>query len=38
VLAAAEGDLTRPREAEMAADVAALGMVPLFDGAATETI
>jgi aryl-alcohol dehydrogenase-like predicted oxidoreductase len=38
VLDAAEGDLTRPPEAEMQADVHALAMEPLFDGAATERI
>ena len=34
--AAADGDLTRPDGAEMAADVDALGIVPLFDGDALE--
>jgi aryl-alcohol dehydrogenase-like predicted oxidoreductase len=38
VLDAAEGDLTRPSEAEMHVDVDALAMEPLFDGAATERI
>jgi aryl-alcohol dehydrogenase-like predicted oxidoreductase len=38
VLDAAEGDLTRPSEAEMRVDVDALAMEPLFDGAATERI
>ena len=38
VLAAAEGDLTRPADVEMAADVDALDMAPLFDGAAAERI
>jgi aryl-alcohol dehydrogenase-like predicted oxidoreductase len=38
VLAAAEGDLTRPDDAEMAADVEALDMAPLFDGTTAERI
>jgi hypothetical protein len=38
VLDAAEGDLTRPADAEMAADVAALDMAPLFDGSELERI
>ncbi|HEX5947181.1 MAG TPA: aldo/keto reductase [Acidimicrobiales bacterium] len=38
VLAAAEGDLTRPADGEMAADVDALDMAPLFDGATAERI
>jgi aryl-alcohol dehydrogenase-like predicted oxidoreductase len=38
VLAAAEGDLTRPADAEMAADVGDLDMAPLFDGGAIERI
>ena len=38
VLAAAEGDLTRPEDAAMAADVDALAMAPLFDGGAIERI
>lgn len=38
VLAAAEGDLTRPTDSEMAADIDDLDMVPLFDGAAAERI
>ena len=38
VLAAAEGDLTRPDDAAMAADVADLDMAPLFDGGAIERI
>ena len=38
VLAAAEGDLTRPSDDEMAADVDALDMAPLFDGATAERI
>ena len=38
VLAAAEGDLTRPSDAEMAADVEAFDMAPLFDGEALERI
>jgi aryl-alcohol dehydrogenase-like predicted oxidoreductase len=38
VLDAAEGELTRPTEAEMQADVDALAMEPLFDGAASERI
>jgi len=38
VLAAAEGDLTRPTDAEMAADVDELDMAPLFDGAEIERI
>jgi aryl-alcohol dehydrogenase-like predicted oxidoreductase len=38
VLDAAEGDLTRPTDAEMQADVDALAMEPLFDGGAIERI
>ena len=38
VLDAAEGDLTRPSDAEMQADVDALDMEPLFDGGAMERI
>jgi aryl-alcohol dehydrogenase-like predicted oxidoreductase len=38
VLAAAEGDLSRPDDEAMAADVAAQGMAPLFDGEALERI
>ncbi|HET6952517.1 MAG TPA: aldo/keto reductase [Acidimicrobiales bacterium] len=38
VLEVAEGDLTPPPDAEMAADVAALEMAPLFDGGALERI
>jgi hypothetical protein len=38
VLAAAEGDLTRPDAAAMAADVDDLDMAPLFDGGAIERI
>jgi aryl-alcohol dehydrogenase-like predicted oxidoreductase len=38
ILDAAEGDLTRPPDVEMHADVDALAMEPLFDGAATERI
>jgi aryl-alcohol dehydrogenase-like predicted oxidoreductase len=38
VLAAAEGDLSRPGDEAMAADVAAQGMTPLFDGEALERI
>ena len=38
ILVAAEGDLTRPLDAEMQADVDALGMEPLFDGGAIERI
>lgn len=38
VLDAAEGDLTRPTDAELAADVAEQGMTPLFDGADLERI
>ncbi len=38
VLAAAEGDLTRPADNEMAADVDDLDMAPLFDGGAVERI
>ena len=36
VLAAAEGDLTRPADAEMAADVDDLDIPPLFDGGVVE--
>jgi len=38
VLDAAEGDLSRPSDAEMQADVDALDMEPLFDGGAIERI
>jgi aryl-alcohol dehydrogenase-like predicted oxidoreductase len=38
VLAAAEGDLTRPDDAVMAADVVDYDMAPLFDGGAIERI
>jgi aryl-alcohol dehydrogenase-like predicted oxidoreductase len=38
ILDAAEGDLTRPTDAEMQADVDALAMEPLFDGGAIERI
>jgi aryl-alcohol dehydrogenase-like predicted oxidoreductase len=38
ILDAAEGDLTRPTDAEMQADVDALDMEPLFDGGAIERI
>jgi aryl-alcohol dehydrogenase-like predicted oxidoreductase len=38
VLDAAEGDLTRPADAEMAADVDDLDMAPLFDGGVVERI
>jgi aryl-alcohol dehydrogenase-like predicted oxidoreductase len=38
VLEVAEGDLTRPTETEMAADVDDLAMAPLFDGGAIERI
>jgi aryl-alcohol dehydrogenase-like predicted oxidoreductase len=38
VLAAAEGDLTRPDDAAMAGDVVDLDMAPLFDGGAIERI
>jgi aryl-alcohol dehydrogenase-like predicted oxidoreductase len=38
VLEAAEGDLTGPDDAAMAADVDALDMAPLFDGGAIERI
>jgi aryl-alcohol dehydrogenase-like predicted oxidoreductase len=38
VLDAAEGDLIRPSDAEMQADVDALDMEPLFDGGAIERI
>ncbi len=38
VLEVAEGDLTRPTDAEMAADVDDLAMAPLFDGGAIERI
>lgn len=37
-LEAAVGDLTRPSDGEMAADVAAEGITPLFDGADLERI
>lgn len=37
-LAAAEGDLSRPTDSEMAADVAAQEITPLFDGEALERI
>jgi len=36
VLAAAQGDQVAPSEAELEADADALGMMPLFDGAALE--
>lgn len=38
VLDAAAGDLSRPTDAELAADVEAEGIAPLFDGAALERI
>jgi aryl-alcohol dehydrogenase-like predicted oxidoreductase len=38
VFAAAEGDLTRPSDAEMAADVESQAMAPLFDGSELERI
>jgi hypothetical protein len=38
ILDAAEGDLTRPTDAEMQADVDAFAMEPLFDGGAIERI
>jgi aryl-alcohol dehydrogenase-like predicted oxidoreductase len=38
VLAAAEGDLNRPADAEMATDADNLDMAPLFDGGAIERI
>ena len=38
VLDIAEGDLTRPSDAEMQADVDAQDMAPLFDGGAIERI
>jgi hypothetical protein len=38
VLEAAGGDLTRPSDAEMATDMEALGMAPLFDGSEFERI
>jgi aryl-alcohol dehydrogenase-like predicted oxidoreductase len=38
ILDAAEGDLARPQDAEMAADVADLDMAPLFDGSELERI
>jgi aryl-alcohol dehydrogenase-like predicted oxidoreductase len=38
VFAAAEGDLTRPPDAEMAADVESQAMAPLFDGSELERI
>jgi aryl-alcohol dehydrogenase-like predicted oxidoreductase len=38
ILDAAEGELTRPTDAEMQADVDALAMEPLFDGGAIERI
>ena len=38
VLEAAAGDLARPTEAELAADVEAEAITPLFDGAALERI
>lgn len=38
VLAAAEGDLSQPTDSEMAADEAAHGITPLFDGEALERI
>ncbi len=38
VLDAAEGDLTRPTDREMAMDIDDLDIVPLFDGAAAERI
>jgi aryl-alcohol dehydrogenase-like predicted oxidoreductase len=38
VLAIAEGELTRPPDGEMAADVDRLDMAPLFDGGALERI
>jgi hypothetical protein len=37
-LAAANDDLTRPDDAEMAADAETLGMTPLFDGDTLERI
>jgi aryl-alcohol dehydrogenase-like predicted oxidoreductase len=38
VFEAAEGDITRPSDAEMAADVDAQAMAPLFDGSELERI
>ena len=38
VLDLAEGDLTRPTDADMQADVDAQDMAPLFDGGAIERI
>lgn len=38
VLEAAAGDLSRPSDDELAADAAAAGITPLFDGAALERI
>ena len=38
ILDVADGDLTRPPDAEMQADVDALDMAPLFDGGAIERI
>jgi aryl-alcohol dehydrogenase-like predicted oxidoreductase len=38
VFDAAEGDLARPSDAELAADVDRFGITPLFDGAALERI
>ncbi len=38
VVEAASGDLTRPTDDEMRADIAAEGITPLFDGAALERI
>ena len=38
VLELAEGDLTRPSDAEMQADVDAQDIAPLFDGGAIERI
>jgi hypothetical protein len=36
ILAAAQGEQVAPSEADLEADVAALDMMPLFDGAALE--
>jgi hypothetical protein len=36
IIAAAQGDHTAPRDADLEADVAGLEMMPLFDGAALE--